>query len=277
MRHDYTKEKIDKIRYLYEEKLLSTIDIGKIIGMGEWSVRRVLHKIGVKVRSKFAFSKKYSIDESFFEKIDTEVKAYFLGWMYSDGCVYSSKKGYMFHLTLNKKDMSVLRLFRRVLKTKTPIHKCKNKNTYGFYVWSKKMYFDLINLGCVPRKSLILQFPPKNLIPEDLMRHFIRGYFDGDGSICFSRKRMRAEARIVSSLKFCQEFEQLLIKSLEITKFYHHKIVYSKVDKLPYCSIGMGSCDNIKKFYDYMYKNCKFSLKRKKYIFEKYLAYMGMI
>jgi intein-encoded DNA endonuclease-like protein len=277
MRYNYTKSLIKKMKHLYVDKLLSTQSIGKILNMSESSVRKKLHDIGVVLRSKFQFSKKYYIDETFFETINTEEKAYFLGWMYSDGCVYSNKKGHMFHLTLNKKDISVLESFKKILKTNTPIHKMKNRDTYGFFVWSKKMYFDLINLGCVPRKSLILKFPTLEQVPENLMRHFIRGYFDGDGSVTFNKKNYRMEAKIISSSQFCRDYELFLTKKLKITQFYHGKIYYSKVAKLPYYSIGMGSFNNIKILYDYLYKNCKFFLKRKKDVFDRYFLYKSNI
>ena len=45
------------------------------------------------------------------------------------------------------------------------------------------MFNDLIKQGCVPNKSLILTFPNKYQVPKNLINHFIRGYFDGDGSI----------------------------------------------------------------------------------------------
>ena len=45
------------------------------------------------------------------------------------------------------------------------------------------MFNDLIKQGCIPNKSLVLTFPNKHQVPENLINHFIRGYFDGDGSI----------------------------------------------------------------------------------------------
>ena len=47
------------------------------------------------------------------------------------------------------------------------------------------MFNDLIKQGCVPNKSLILTFPNKHQVPKNLINHFIRGYFDGDGSISY--------------------------------------------------------------------------------------------
>lgn len=54
-------------------------------------------------------------------------------------------------------------------------------NVYGVHLTSDKMFNDLCSHGCVPNKSLVLTFPKD--IPENLIHHFIRGYFDGDGSV----------------------------------------------------------------------------------------------
>jgi len=64
---------------------------------------------------------------------------------------------------------------------------------------------DLIALGCIPRKSLLLKFPTSNQVPEHLIRHFIRGYFDGDGHFtntekCFEAGYIGTEDFIIESL-----------------------------------------------------------------------------
>lgn len=49
------------------------------------------------------------------------------------------------------------------------------------------MFGDLSKHGCVPNKSLILKFP--TTLPNELVNDFIRGYFDGDGSVYINNKR----------------------------------------------------------------------------------------
>lgn len=69
-------------------------------------------------------------------------------------------------------------------------------------LYSEQMHNDLVNLGCTKNKTFTLEFPYQH-VPEDLMRHFIRGYFDGDGSVHYlmeiyapvSKKRYRASVR----------------------------------------------------------------------------------
>lgn len=55
---------------------------------------------------------------------------------------------------------------------------------------SKTLTADLLKLGCTPRKSLTLKFPNDGIFKSnDLIRHFIRGYFDGDGSVFISMEK----------------------------------------------------------------------------------------
>lgn len=54
---------------------------------------------------------------------------------------------------------------------------------YRLACYSKKSYTDLINKGCGINKSLILKFPDETQVPQNLISHFIRGYFDGDGCV----------------------------------------------------------------------------------------------
>lgn len=56
---------------------------------------------------------------------------------------------------------------------------------------------DLINLGCIPRKTLVLKFPNESTVPKQLIKHFIRGYMDGDGCIStYYKKRKERKRRI---------------------------------------------------------------------------------
>src|SRR5690606_8445162 len=68
-----------------------------------------------------------------------------------------------------------------LIEIKERIINLKKRRYVRLNLNSKKMYNDLLDKGITPRKSLTLK-PPKN-VPKDLVRHWIRGYFDGDGSV----------------------------------------------------------------------------------------------
>ena len=105
-----------------------------------------------------------------FEIIDTEEKAYWLGFLYADGCI--SKNQNIIQIALKRADKTHLEKFREFIgNTNNKITYSKNTKSYRFCFNSKKIKQDLIKLGCIPAKSLTLKFPTEKQIPKDLIRH----------------------------------------------------------------------------------------------------------
>lgn len=129
--------------------------------------------------------KKYYYNEDFFNEINTESKAYFLGLLYADG--YINDKLKYVELTLHKDDCEIINQFIVELKSNRKPVFIKNKKYCRIIINSEKMVNDLIVLGCTNNKTHTLKFP--NNISDKLMHHMIRGYFDGDGSIWCTAKR----------------------------------------------------------------------------------------
>lgn len=132
--------------------------------------------------------RKYFHDFDFFENIDTEEKAYWLGFMFADGYIVNHENRYgedSFGLTLAEDSLDSIEKFKKSLHATNPIL-YDNSKSIGqplakIVLTSQKTVNDLIDKGCIKQKSLILQ-PPKK-VPEKLLSHFIRGFFDGDGSL----------------------------------------------------------------------------------------------
>ena len=114
-----------------------------------------------------------------FEKIDSEEKAYWLGFLYADGYISFSEN--KIELSLAEKDVHHIEKFRDFLGINNRICYRPSVKAYRLSFRSDKCKQDLINQGCTPRKSLTLKFPTSKQVPYELIRHFIRGYFDGDG------------------------------------------------------------------------------------------------
>ena len=114
-----------------------------------------------------------------FEIIDTEEKAYWLGFLYADGCVSSAED--KIELGLAEKDYHHIEKFKNFMGITNKICYRQTSKSYRISFRSSKCKQDLINKGCVPKKSLILTWPSEIQVPRNLIRHFIRGYFDGDG------------------------------------------------------------------------------------------------
>jgi hypothetical protein len=136
-------------------------------------------------------SRQNLLDETFFEKLDTLEKQYFLGWIYSDGCVfaYEDKQYYGLAIKLQERDKYILEYFKEILGSDSNIRlDCTNGGRYSqFKVGSKKMYDDLLQYGLMPRKTHLLKYP-RDIITDH--RPFILGMFEGDGSIYINKHKM---------------------------------------------------------------------------------------
>ncbi|MCM1219537.1 MAG: hypothetical protein NC548_34080 [Lachnospiraceae bacterium] len=125
--------------------------------------------------------------QDFFETINTEEKAYLLGFLAADGCVYdppSEGKQGIIKLALSSKDIEILELYRTYLGTNKPIQHERRDEEHEYVsleLSSEKMFQDLNKLNIKPRKTYGNVWV--NLGDKELQLAFIRGYFDGDGSI----------------------------------------------------------------------------------------------
>lgn len=111
----------------------------------------------------------------------TPKSCYWAGFVAADGNVLIGKKEYRTSLKLQKSDSEHLLKFKKAVGAKNKIS-CSNNSAY-IQICSKQMYYSLRNnFNIVPNKSLVLQPPPEH-IPRNFIKHYIRGYFDGDGHI----------------------------------------------------------------------------------------------
>ena len=130
-------------------------------------------------------TRKYSINECFFDQIDNCEKAYWLGFIYADGY----QDGYEMVINLNSKDESHLHKLKRALNSEHPVCNSVTKKghyTSSFRVGSVHICNSLNNLGCVKAKSSILKFPDF-INNSKFVKDFVRGVFDGDGCIYIAK------------------------------------------------------------------------------------------
>jgi hypothetical protein len=224
------------------------------------TIRRTLKRQSIKFKSTSDAHKKYEIDENYFQKINTEDKAYFLGLMFADG--YNNTKKGEAKITLHSGDTEILNIFREKLKTNKPL-----RNDRGYIklaIENKKMSSDLAKHGCVKAKTFIIKFPK---LRKDLVRHFIRGYFDGDG--CITQSGKYPIFSIVSTEKFLISIQNFLIKELKLSKtklMTRHPERNHSIRTLVYGSFG-----NCIPIYHYLYDNSSIFFERKKRKFETFL------
>ena len=269
------QEKLKYYRTLADEFLNSSISLTKMAereGTTRQTLARYFKKLGVEIINK---QNRLKFDNTVFDSIDTEEKAYWLGFIFADGFINSSpleadkKPKYTMEIALKADDFHHLEKFNTFMKyekngVKIQDAKC-GKVICKRCRWSitdKHLWETLNNYGCTPRKSLTLKFPDESMFKsKDLIRHFIRGYFDGDG--CFSRHINRTVITPVVGFLGTKEFLDKIPEYSEIEAYYRHDKRHSEFTwRLEYYKEPGIELIN------YMYRDCTIYLDRKYKLYE---------
>lgn len=259
------KDRNNIVDYYYKHKDISINNIAINLNISNRAVRRVLKEEGINTKLK----NRYILDENYFDYIDTEAKAYILGFIYADGFVGDEKFN---NIVISVNDLEILEFIAKEFKFTGNIRKTKkggfenSKSGYSLNFSSKIMASRLREIGLYPNKSLSIDKLP--CIDKKLIRHFIRGYFDGDGSIVLSHNTSyyKAAYGIIKYIypTYCfmilgtKEFLEEIIKEAE---FNYAKIYDTKSDKIKCIRINAKKdFDNI---FKYLYDNSTIKLERK--------------
>lgn len=191
--------------------------LSKKFNVSESKIGQVWSQHGLKGKQK----RVYQLDEHCFDDIHTELQAYFLGFCASDGCLYETKyegKQNIIRICIHEKDQQILETFRtNLFKTDKPIS--HHKQYVSLEISSDTIYNHIYDLGLHPRKTYgntIVDFGQR----DDLMIHFIRGYFDGDGSISRTIQKRRLQDVNISISGFYPNMKKLM-------NFLYQKNIYA--------------------------------------------------
>lgn len=256
----------EEITRLYlEGKSISFIQ--NLLKIGSKKVYKALKDKGILVRKKGdQIYAKNPLDDTFFERIDTEEKAYILGFLYADG--YLNKKRYSTLLTLQGRDKVILEKMCKLI-FKDSFHLVKDREQFRMCIYSKKIYEDLEKLGLFQCKSFTLQFPDNKMVPERLVHHFIRGYFDGDGCMTYAKSAKYHGIYGCFSILGSKDFILKLQEILEAKLKGQISVRQEKRSPMIWTLTG-ASEDTIKSFYEYVYSDAKISLERKELKFKNF-------
>lgn len=196
-------------------------------------------------------------DVDYFKIIDSEEKAYWLGFIYADGwvCFNEEKRRYDFGLSLAGKDHDHLMKFADAIGYKGKITKIEQRlkgydklyTSYRLDLHSKLFVKNLIAHGCVQNKSLVLKELPK--IPSIYLTPFVRGYFDGDGTVY--EQRGRAGIEILGTKEFLTDL--LSYSGLHLNSWRQHGKAFGQRYGAKYSE----------QFLVMIYENSKLHLQRK--------------
>tara|TARA_Y100000310_G_C20699497_1_gene828391 strand:+ start:5021 stop:5998 length:978 start_codon:yes stop_codon:yes gene_type:complete len=213
---------------------------------------------------KFRISQTKNHD--FFCKIDEERKAYWFGFLYADGNISKkNRKQKNVTLELSIKDKEHVEKFANIFDSNCKIYS-HNKNNVIYksckcLITSPQLWQDLYDKELVPVKTYKNNDEMFNFIPNDLLKHFIRGFFDGDGGIMFNKKTNGVSFHMVGTLKILQKIQSILCKELGIssTNIFPRKEVSNNIYVLAWAGIHQISLIG-----DYIYKDASIWLERKK-------------
>ena len=156
--------------------------ISKDFGITPPSIYGLLKRRKIERRTYSESSRRYTLNETYFDNINTEEKAYFLGFLYADG--YNNETRGVVELSCSEKDKEILEKFSKLVDSNKPVRFIESNGAKSCRIdlCSRKLCSALNAIGCVQTKTFKLKFP---LLKEDLISHFIRGYFDGDGCLSY--------------------------------------------------------------------------------------------
>lgn len=214
--------------------------------------------------------RKHFFNEDYFENIDTEEKAYWLGFIAADGSIVKSSEynSYRLYINLSNVDKSHLEKFRNAIKANdvelqeytSSIGFCNpnGTTTSRIVLNSLKLCTDLAKYHIHQRKSYDIQMPNIN---SDLIPHYLRGLFDGDGSYYYQydlkNNRYRYIFEVVgASEAFFKQIKEYLLSVNIKTNIYYRKGTNS-------IRLMSGSKQEILKLIDLLYSNANIYLDRK--------------
>lgn len=207
--------------------------------------------------------KRYKTNHREFDPITKPSIAYLLGIIATDGCVHRNCLSFGFGI----KDLEWLKLIKNILKVtnKIAIRTVKDRKYCYLSECSTNLINNLAYYNITPKKSLTLKFPHK--LNKNLIRHFIRGVVDGDGSVVFhynkNSKCYKQDVKIcgasrpfLNSIKIILKTNKIKCTPIECQPRIHlnkHDLYVLHITK-----------DSLNDFYNYLYKGTTFYLPRKK-------------
>jgi hypothetical protein len=237
------------------------------------TIRRIVKELvdtdGLPKRDNSDSYRIYTLNKNYFSNIDTEEKAYWLGFIAADGSVHPLERRLSVHVS--RKDRSHLQKLNRCLQSNRPIEDMvRFDGRYNKYRESSRVSFnsrqilnDLIKHNIVPNKTKTYE-PALDQIPETLHVDFWRGYCDGDGSFFLVNKKA-LRFNLVGNNATLQEFIIFIKNNLNIhsESFFlpKNKTVWYLHYQIPHQVITISN---------FLYHQAAICLERKLLVVQKY-------
>ena len=213
-------------------------------------------------------ARKYHVNENYFKNIDTSEKAYWLGFIQADGCLYMQKTSIRFQINLSARDMLHLEKLNRAIDSTYKVYekkvtvKGREYDSCSLQITSKPFAANLMKNGIEIRKSLNDAFPS---LSSNLMPHYIRGFMDGDGSIKVAKQKpgkdyVQVSVRFAGGKEFLIKLRDYLKKELNCS--FAEKSI-RRMGKSKAYEFSFSKQKDVINFYEHVYKDATVFLERK--------------
>lgn len=283
MRMKFTDEEIELIINLYKNGM-TCAEIWRRhfthLYKSSAMVERVIRRNGL---SRGHYKKEVIINHDYFDEISDEYKAYFLGFIMADGSISNAngKNKKKLQISINAEDREILDVFLEKIESdkSVKIYRRGNRSMAYVCIHSNKIYHDLQKYNVLENKTKLDVHIPKN-ISDEMLRHYIRGYFDGDGSVSKyipkDQKLSRLRISICCTNNFAKDLVDILHKNGVIKNVVKSNIIDMEKYGINIKHVRITSMNDIADFYKYIYEDSHIYLKRKKSIFDEVLKERGL-
>ena len=225
-------------------------------------------KYNIKHRER-VFNRRYTLNESYFRVINTEEKAYILGFICADGYIGQDR----LNICLSVVDTEILEMIKKEFNSNqilkfyerpNPYNKEKTCKMVELQISSRKFVKPLLNMNLGINKTYTLNSDILKFIPRYLVKDFLRGYFDGDGNVMYGKKYTSG---IKYNINICGN-EEFLLNTYQKHFPSSNKMYFEKKSKQTFIW-KLSSKDKVKEFLHWLYNNSKIHLNRKYKIYLK--------
>lgn len=246
-----------KILEIYNLHLtgITITQLSKKYNLGFMTIVNQFKKYNLK---SYVFVKNKKVNHTFFDTIDSEIKAYLLGFFCGDGTI---NKGKSIALLIQSKDIEILNYYKNFIAPENNLYFYKSKkithqDRLKIIISSSRIKESLLNHGIPENKTYNGFSNPDVFCEPDLYRHFIRGFFDADGSIYKSYRctGFKLTSTNVNFLNFCKD---------EFIKIGCFNIFFENIKNNAANNLKISNKHSIALIKDYFYKDSNFYLKRK--------------
>lgn len=232
------------------------------------AIRDVLVKRGISIRPR----RQFMMDQTYFERVDSQEKAQILGFIWADGCLHDSQNRLALRILINDKDRDYLEWIRTQFKATYRIYEglqTGGKHSYvSLNISDPKPIQDIQRLGIFPRKSLHIGFPTVEQVPPEFIPAFVRGVFEGDGCIHIVKGANCAKALFVATHEFNEALKFILAQQGIDSVIRERKDAKGH----NWCVLEITRLASIFRLMGWMYAGATYRMERKWVLFQQFRA-----